>query len=40
MLGGIQALIQGLGLVGYGVSINNTHVVNAVRPLSPKILHQ
>ena len=34
-LGGIQAL-----LVGYVVSIHNTHVVNAVRTLSPNIPYQ
>ena len=32
-IGGLHALLWGLGLLGDGVSIHNTHVVNAVRPL-------
>ena len=36
-IGGLQALLRGLGIVGYGVSIHNMHVVNAVRPLIQKI---
>ena len=36
LLGGLQALLWGLGLVGDSVSIHNTHVVNAVLPLDSK----
>ena len=39
-LGSLQALLRGLGLVGDGVSIHNTRIVNSVRPLSPKIPDQ
>ena len=37
---GIKALLRGLVLVGYGVSIHDTHVMNAVHTLNPKILDQ
>ena len=39
-LGVLQALLWGLGLLGDGVSIHDTHVVNAVFNLSPDILYQ
>ena len=35
-----RSLLWGLGLIGHGVSIHDTHVVNNVRPLSPKIPDQ
>ena len=38
MLSGLKALLRGFGLVGDGVSIHNTHVMNTVRPLCSKIL--
>ena len=39
-LGSLQALLRSLGLVGDGVSIHNTHVVNAFYTMSPKIPDQ
>ena len=38
-LGGIQALLRGFIPVGDGASLHNTHVLNAVCPLSLKILY-
>ena len=37
LLGGLQALIRGFGLIGGGISIHNTNVVNTVHPLRPKV---
>ena len=39
-ISGLQALIRGFGLVGYGVSIPDTHAVNTVCPLRPKFPYQ
>ena len=40
MLGGLQALLRGFGLVGERASIHDTHVVNTVHPLSPRMPDQ
>ena len=37
LLSVFQALLGGLGLVGGGASIHDTHVVNTVRPLRPEV---
>ena len=37
LLRSFQALLRGFGLVGGGISINNTHVVNNVCPLCPEV---
>ena len=39
-LGGLHALLQGFGLVGDSVSIHDTHVVNTILPLGPKVPDQ
>ena len=40
MIGSLQAFLRGFELVGDGVSIHDTHVVNAVRPLNTNIPDQ
>ena len=37
LLSFFQTLIRGFGLVGGGVSIHDTYVVNSVRPLRPEV---
>ena len=40
LLGVFQKLLRSFGLVGGGVSIHDTHVVNTVCPLGPQIPDQ
>ena len=37
LLSGLQALRRGFGMVGVGVSIHDTYVVNTFLPLRPEV---
>ena len=37
LLSGFQALLEGFGLIGVGISIHDTHIVNTALPLRPEI---
>ena len=37
LLSGFQAVLGGFGMVGGGISIHDTHVVNNIRPLLTEV---
>ena len=40
LISSFQTLLGGSGLVGGGVSINNTHVMNTIRHLHPEVSYE